>query len=84
MHNFLCQNDKVFIKASELYQFIVWQNVSIKIGSISLFSTSDMQKFHHLLGCHAIGINPSLIFFSVLFHFLNLLCQAKSLAKKRS
>ena len=63
MHNFLSQNDKIFIKISELYQAFLWQNFSIKIDSISFFSTSDMQKFHHLLGCHAIGINPSLIFF---------------------
>ena len=34
-----------------------------KIGSIPFFSSSDMQKFHHLLRCHAIGINSSLIFF---------------------
>ena len=32
---------------------------SVKIGSISYFSSSDIQKFHHLLGCHAISINSS-------------------------
>ena len=36
---------------------------SIKIGSISFFPSSDAQKFHHLLGCHAIDINSSLIYF---------------------
>ena len=76
---FVCQNGKIFIKIFELYQFIVWQNVSmllirilksifIKIGSIS-FSISDMPKSHYLLGCHAIGINSSLIFFKVLCVF---------------
>ena len=42
------------------------------------FSSSDMQKFDHLLGCHAIGINSSLIFFFSALDFLNLLCLAKS------
>ena len=40
MHNFLCQNDKIFINAFELYQVFMWQNVSVKIGSISFFSSS--------------------------------------------
>ena len=51
-----------FIKI-KLYQALVWQNVSVKIGSISFFSSSNMQKFHHFLGCHAVKINFSLIFF---------------------
>ena len=36
---------------------------SVRIGYISFFSSSNMQKFHHPLGCHATGINSSLIFF---------------------
>ena len=35
----------------------------------SFFSSSNMQKFHHLLGCHAIGINLSLMFFFKFFAF---------------
>ena len=43
-----------------------------------------MQKFHHLLGYHAIVINFSLIFFLNALHFLYLLCQAKSNDKDNS
>ena len=32
-----------------------------KIGSISFFSSSDTETFHHLLGFNAIGINSSFI-----------------------
>ena len=45
---------------------------------MSIFSSSAMQIFHHLLGCHAIGIIIHLSFFSAL-RFSNLLCQAKGL-----
>ena len=38
-------------------------NSSVKIGFIYLCSSSDTQKFHHLLECDDIGINSSLIFF---------------------
>ena len=38
-------------------------NPSVKIDFVSFFSSSDTHKFLHLLGCHAIGINSSLIFF---------------------
>ena len=31
--------------------------------SLSFFSSFDIQKFHHLLGCHTIAINSSFIFF---------------------
>ena len=43
------------------------------------FLSSDIQKFHHLLGCHAIGINSSLVFFLTALRFSCLLCQAESL-----
>ena len=39
----------------------------IKIVSITFFSSSGMQKFHHLFGCHTIGINSLLIFFQALY-----------------
>ena len=35
----------------------------VKIGSISFFSSSDMQKFYHCLGYHAIVINSLFKFF---------------------
>ena len=45
-HEFKCQN--VLIHPYYVHQ----KHSSIKIGSISFFSSSDMQKFHHLLGCY--------------------------------
>ena len=42
---------------------VYFYNLSEKMGSISFFSSSEMQQFHHLLGCHTIGHNSSLIFF---------------------
>ena len=56
-------------------------NSSLKIGSIYFFSSSDMYQSHHPLGCHATGINSSLIFFSSSLHFSNLICQVKSLIR---
>ena len=44
-------------------------NSSVKIGSVSFFISSDMQKLHHLLGCHTIGINSALIFFKCFAFF---------------
>ena len=46
-------------------------NPSVRIGSISFFSSSNKQKFHHLLVCHSTGINSS----------FNLIFQTKSLIK---
>ena len=42
---------------------------TLKTGSISFFSSSYMQEFHLLWGCHAIGINSSLILFFAFFAF---------------
>ena len=53
-------------------------NLLVKIGFISFYSSPDTQKLHHLLGCHATGINSSFIFLRAL-RFSNLICQAKSL-----
>ena len=44
-------------------------NPSVKIGSVSFFTSSDMQQFHHLLGCHTIGINSSFFFFKCFTFF---------------
>ena len=55
------------------------KHYSVKIGFIYFFSSSDKQKFPHLLESHAIGITSSLIFFLSALRFLNLLCQAKRL-----
>ena len=62
MHNFLCQNDKILIKIFEQYEVFGWKNFSVKISSISFFSSSDMQKSHHLLGSHSIDISSSPFF----------------------
>ena len=75
MYNLLCQN--VPIPSNCINQ----KHYSVAIGSISFFLTSGIQKFHHILGCHVIGINSSLIFSSSALHFLTLLCQAKSLIR---
>ena len=45
---------------------------SIKIRSVSFFSSSDTQKFHHFLGCHTTSINSSLIFFLSVSRFSNM------------
>ena len=42
---------------------IGFYNPLVEVGSISFFSSSDTQKFHHILGCQATGINSSPIFF---------------------
>ena len=34
-------------------------NSSINIVSLSFYSSSDTHQSHHLLGCHATGINSS-------------------------
>ena len=67
MHNFLgqkCPNTPILCTTDAHFY-----NPSVKVGSISFFSFSDMQKFHHLFGCHAIGINYSLIFFKCFTFF---------------
>ena len=48
---------------------------------ISFFSSSDMQTFHHLLGCRAISINSSLIIFLSSLRFSNLTCLRKKLSR---
>ena len=52
---------------------------SINIGSISFFASSDTHQSHHLLRCHAAGINSSLISFLSALHFSNLVCLLKNL-----
>ena len=56
-----------------------FHNSLINIGSVSFFSSSDTQQSHHLLGCHAIGINFSFNYFLSVLPFSNLICPAKSL-----
>ena len=68
----MCQN--VLIPS-----FCIHYSVKIKNWFYFFFRSSDMQKFHHLLGCHAIGIFTYL-FLSAL-RVLNLLCQAKGLIR---
>ena len=90
MHNFLCQNDKIFIKIFKLWQVFVYnflfQNVptNFKLCTADalkallsknrfyfFFSSSDMQKFQHLLGCYATSINSS--FKSFFKHFISII-----------
>ena len=56
-----------------------WKHYSGKIGSIPFFSSWNMQKLHHLSGCHAIVINSSLLFFSIALCFSYLMCHGHSL-----
>ena len=55
------------ISSGKMFQYfhIVYipKHYSVKIVSISFFSSSDMQKFHHVLWCLTIGINFSFNFF---------------------
>ena len=75
----------------QYYVVLIWQNVSIlyttdthfdnssvKIGPITFSSSSDKQRFHHLLGCHVIGINSSLPIFLSALRFSNLMHWTKS------
>ena len=55
-------------------------NPSVKIGFASFFSSSDTQKFHHLLGSHTIGINSSFNSFLSALCFSNLICLTKKLS----
>ena len=49
-------------------------NPLVKIVSTTFFSSSGMQKFNHLKGCHAIDINSLFHSFLSALHFLNLIC----------
>ena len=45
----------------------------------SFFSSTDMEKFHHLVRYHATSINSSFSLLLRTLRFSNLICQAKSL-----
>ena len=49
-------------------------NSSIKMGSISFFSSFDTHKSNYLLGCHATGINSLFNSFLSALRFSNLIC----------
>ena len=57
------QEEKCFNSPMSYSTDVHFYNPSVKIGSTSFFSSSDMQKFHNISGCQAIGINSSLVFF---------------------
>ena len=69
---------------SERFQVTKYFNTfkfhKLKTVNSTFLSSSDMQKFHHLLGCHAIGINSSLISFLITLRFSNLICLTKKLS----
>ena len=65
MYNFLFQNDKMFINVLSYVSLCVAKcfntsdaYYSVKFGSISFLSSSHLEKFHHLLACHTIGMKP--------------------------
>ena len=59
-------------------RFCFLPTLSAKMGSISFLSSSSKHQSHHLVRCHAAGVNPLLISFLNAFRCLNLLCQAIS------
>ena len=70
-----------YFKWLDIHKDFKLQNVPIltNCGSI-FFSSSDMRKFHHLLGCYAIDVNSSLIIFLSSLCFSNLICWGKNLS----
>ena len=86
----LCQNNQIFRKISEIYQVAKCSN-SLKLYKLKVllsknwfhffFSSSDMQKLHHLSGYHPIGINSLVNSFLSALTFSNLICQAKILTR---
>ena len=58
-------------------------NPSVNTDSIYFFSSSDMQKFYHLLECHTIGIISSFIYFNF-FAFFKFNMQSKKSDKNDS
>ena len=73
----ILQEAKCFNTANLYTTGTLFYNSSINIGSISFFSSSDMHQTHHLLGCHATGINSSYNSFLGALRFSNLICQDK-------
>ena len=77
----LCQNDMIFTKIFKLYQVFLCQNNKIFTKVSELYQVVTCSNTLNLLGCHAVGINYSLNFFSSTLQFSNSICQAKSLTK---
>ena len=50
--------DTLILYTTDVHQ----KHFSVAIVSISFFSSFDMKKFYHILGCHAIGINSFFFF----------------------
>ena len=55
--------------ANTLKLYTSKKHYSVKIGSVSFYSFSDIQKIHHLLGCHAFGTKSLFIIFQVIWVF---------------
>ena len=73
-------------KFSHTLDFILlthFYNSSINIGSVSFFSRSETHQSHHLLGCHATGINSLLIYFLNALCFSNLICLIKAVLTRK-
>ena len=50
----------IFTPSTNFWHFLA---LSVKVGSISLFSSCDMHQSHRLVGCNATGINSLFISF---------------------
>ena len=68
---------KAFLPLPNRFYFV--PTLSAKIGSIPFFSSSGKHQSHHLVGFHATGINPLLIYLLNALRRLSLLPQAISL-----
>ena len=59
LYKFWKQEAKCFNTTMSYTTDAHFYNPLVKVGSISFFSSSGTQKFHHLLEFHATGINFS-------------------------
>ena len=59
----LCTKTFGLYQVSQRFQYSQIENIKTLLSKYRFFFFSHPQKFHHLLGCHATGINFSLIFF---------------------
>ena len=95
MYDFLCQNDLIFTKIFELrslYDKMFQYSQTVYTLKVLLsknwlylffFSSSEMQNFRHLIGCHAIIINYPFNSLLSALHFSNILSQTKSVTREK-
>ena len=65
--------------SSYILNVIYLKHYSVKNGSVSFFSSSDMPKLLHLLGCHTESTNSLFNSLLSVLRFLNLIVLTKSM-----